>query len=179
MSRLTQKRVHELLTYNEFTGDLFWKIKKSGMKNNLIAGSINSKGYLKLKIDEYYYLNHRVIWLYVYGYCPEHTIDHKDRIRTHNWLTNLRERTLSCNIKNSGNNIRNKSGVKGVFFDTSCPKHPWRTTIHIDKKLYTIGRFKYFKEAVCTRLTMEQCLNWEHCDSNSPAYQYVKNNIQN
>jgi len=31
--------------------------------------------------------------------------------------------------------------------------------------------------AVCARLAAEQCLDWERCDSNSPAYQYVQNNI--
>lgn len=39
--------------------------------------------------------------------------------------------------------------------------------------------FKNLKwNAVCARLAGEQCLDWEGCDSNSPAYKYVKENIQ-
>ena len=32
-------------------------------------------------------------------------------------------------------------------------------------------------DAVCARLAAEQCLNWEGCDSNSSAYQFVKKYI--
>jgi hypothetical protein len=31
-----------------------------------------------------------------------------------------------------------------------------------------------FDEAVCTRLAGEQCLNYDSCDTNSTAYQYVQ-----
>ena len=46
------------------------------------------------------------------------------------------------------------------------------------KKIY-LGIYKDFDEAVCVRLAVEQCVNWEGCDSNSPAYQYVQKMLSN
>lgn len=49
--------------------------------------------------------------------------------------------------------------------------------IAINKKLKFLGRYNEFENAVCARLSAEQCLDWQGCDSESPAYQYVKENI--
>jgi hypothetical protein len=112
----------------------------------------------------------------MYGYWPENVIDHKDRVRHHNWIKNLREVSNQCNQRNRGNSKNNTSGVKGVSFDNVTNK--WRPYIKINNKLFRLGSYKEFDNAVCARLAAEQCLGWSGCDSNSPAFQYVKDFIQ-
>jgi hypothetical protein len=81
-----------------------------------------------------------------------------------------------CNLRNTGNNKANKSGVKGVNWTKNMNK--WLVYITINYKQNKLGYFNEFDEAVCVRLMTEQCLNWEGCDSCSPAYKYVTKNIQ-
>lgn len=111
-----------------------------------------------------------------YGYWPENDIDHKDKIKHHNCIRNLRETSRQCNMRNMGNRKDNTSGVKGIHWDKLNKK--WKTQISINRKRKTLGYYKDFDNAVCARLAGEQCVGWEGCDSNSPAYQYVKENIQ-
>ena len=122
------------------------------------------------------YLAHRIIWLGSYGYFPENEIDHINGIRNDNRLCNLREVSRQCNQRNKNIGIKKISGVKGVCWDKSKnkSKNKWKVQIRINNKTYNIGHFINFDEAVCHRLAVEQCLNWNKCENNSSAYQYVK-----
>ncbi len=172
---ITYERVHEVLDYNKLTGIFIWLISAN---KNITVGDIaghGDDGYIRIKIDGKQYLAHRLAWLYTYGYFPEHGLDHKDRIRHHNWIENLREASKSCNAKNTGNRIDNTSGVKGVTWKKKSQK--WCAQIKVNGSCKFLGEHKDFEEAVCHRLSGEQCLNWSNCDSSSPAYQYVQKNI--
>lgn len=171
---ITYERLHEVLDYNKKTGIFVWLISRKGVKAGTVAGS-KQKGYLHIRIDWKLYKAHRLAWLYVYGYFPEHGLDHKDRIKHHNWIKNLREVSAQCNIRNTGNHATNISGVKGVHFHKAAQK--WCAEIMVNKKSYYLGNYNSFDNAVCARLAGEQCLNWSNCDSSSPAYQYVQKMI--
>lgn len=127
-------------------------------------------------IDYKNYSAHRLAWLYIHGYLPENQIDHINRQKIDNRICNLREVSSQCNTRNTGNRIDNKSGVKGICFDES--RGNWIVYIEVNQKRTYLGRINDFDESVCLRLCAEQCLGWSGCDSNSPAYQYVKKNIQ-
>jgi hypothetical protein len=173
---LTQNELKEILNYNSDTG-IFTRRKNTGRryKKGEITGNLNN-GYVQIMIKGKQYLAHRLAWLYVYGYFPENFVDHKDRIKHHNWIDNLREVTNQCNIRNVGNYKNNTSGVKGISYYKN--RNRWVANIFINGKRIDLRFCKSFDEAVCYRLAAEQCVNWEGCDSNSPAYQYVKKNIQ-
>lgn len=175
MKKLTQERLIELLHYNKETGIFTRRIGVAGGgKAGSIAGYLN-KGYVTIGIDYRRYHAHRLAWLYVYGYIPESEIDHIDKIRHHNWITNLREVSHQCNIRNTGNFSHNSSGVKGIIW---CkPNKNWRVTINVNGKQIQIGMFTNFCEAVCARLAVEQCLDWNNCDSSSPAFSYIKKHV--
>lgn len=178
-SPVTYEELHHRLNYNPFTGLFRWKnpLKYSNVKINDIAGYKNKMGYITIKINKKLYYAHKLAWLYVHGKWPEHEIDHKDRIRYHNWILNLIDAPHLHNMRNQGNPKNNKSGVKGVWWDNSNKN--WRVTIGFYGKLIYLGTYKSLNEAICHRLAGEQCLNWEKNDSTSPAYLYVKENIQN
>ena len=173
---LTQEEVRKHLNYNPETGELMWREWRRGRKTSLNVGRTQSNGYMQLQINGTLYQLHRVIWLWVYGYFPENEIDHINRVRSDNRLSNLREVSRTCNARNCGIDPRNKTGVKGIYWETK--RKAWLSSIKANDKRKHLGRFKDFTEAVAHRLAAEQCLDWAGCDSNSPAYQYMKNYVR-
>ena len=171
---LTYERVRELFDYRE-DGNLIRKVSGYGNNAGSMAGTLCGDGYYNIQIDYEKHYAHRVVWLWHHGYMPESQIDHINRARGDNRIENLREVSHQCNLRNSGNPRDNKSGVKGVY---TSPKlgNVWLARITSNRKTYHLGTFKCFDEAVLHRLAAEQCLDWEGCDSSSPAYQYATKN---
>lgn len=177
--KLTQKRLKELLHYDPETGVFRWKKYYLINKGKYEVGSISKQdGYCRIHIKGKTYLAQRLAWLYVYGYFPENELDHKDQIKHHNWISNLKEASRSCNMRNTKNQINNTSGVKGVSPYKNSKKISWMVSITISTKQKYLGLYKSFDEAVCVRLAAEQCLDWSNCNSNSPAYLYVQNMLK-
>lgn len=80
--------------------------------------------------------------------------DHINQNKLDNRKSNLRTVTKSQNSINTGKNKKNKSGFKGVYFDTWSNK--WRAELKIKGKKITLGRFFNIEEALKSRLLAEQ-----------------------
>lgn len=170
---LTQKRLKELFHYNPQTGIFTGRTQTGGRaKKGYVAGCIEIFGYLRITVDKISYKSHRLAWLYVHGYFPESDMDHINRDKADNRIKNLRVVSKQCNNRNTGNPKNNKSGVKGVHWITKGKR--WHAKIRVMSEAKYLGIYKDFDEAVCARLAGEQCLNWDGCDSSSPAYKYVQ-----
>jgi hypothetical protein len=72
-------------------------------------------------------------------------VDHIDRDKRNNHVSNLRWATKQENGMNMGKRSDNTSGYKGVTFDKSCGK--WRSQIQKDGKRFRLGRFKSLEDA--------------------------------
>lgn len=148
MPKLTQTRLKKLVHYNCDTG-IFTRIK-----NGLVAGCADSKGYWKISIDGKSYRAHRLVWLYVFGKFPNVLLDHINRNKSDNRFHNLREAGYSENNQNHKINKRNTSGVTGVHFHKKSQK--WHAMISINKKPKYIGSFANIQEAKEARLRAEK-----------------------
>ena len=171
---LTYEKAREIFDYDAATGELIYKKvpKKGVLRVGDRLGSPSRSGYLQCCIDWRKYAVHRVIWLWHYGYLPEHEIDHINRNRTCNYIENLREVSAQCNRRNSSLRGDNTSGIKGVSFNSRTGK--WVAQIAVYCRQFYLGYYDDFDDAVCARLAAEQCLNWSGCDSSSPAFVYVQ-----
>jgi len=169
MSLVTYKEVRKLFDYKN--GKLIRKITRGHAMAGDIVGSVTLDGYLTVRIGKKLYMVHRIIWMWHYGYFPENNLDHINRKKQDNRIKNLREASKQCNARNCKNLKTNTSGVKGVSWRKRNNK--WAAQIVVNNKIHYIGLFVDFDEAVFARLGVEQCLNWEGCDSNSPAYKYA------
>ena len=169
---LTQEEVRQFLDYAPETGELRWRAARGNRKMGGVAGSTNAAGYLLIGISGKRYRAHRIIWLWFYGYFPETDIDHINRVKSDNRIENLREVSQTCNSRNCEVSGNNKSGVKGISWCIMYGK--WLSKITAANKHKHIGRHTDLTEAVAHRLAAEQCLDWEGCDNNSSAYQYMK-----
>lgn len=143
---LTQERLKQVLNYDHETGLFFWKRKVPNVAIGKSAGAIQNKGYIQITIDSHNYLAHRVAWLYVYGEWPKKQIDHINRDKKDNRISNLRDVNNSTNQINIGLRSHNSSGVTGVV-KSAKPHKPWAAQIHRNNKKIFLGYFNTIEEA--------------------------------
>lgn len=136
---LTQEMLKQHLSYNPETG-VFTR-HSTGEK----AGHLH-KGYVRIHVCGKQYKAHRLAWLYVHGVWPEKDIDHRDRVKTHNWIKNLREAT---NVENHQNVVlkAGKTGVVGAYYTNDPTKKPFGSGIRINGKRIHLGYFDTAEEA--------------------------------
>jgi len=126
-------------TFQYQDGNLYWKKSKQGVAKDLKAGSMDSKGYIRVFLNNHPILAHRIIFMMHYGYMPN-VIDHIDGNPANNKIENLREATKAQNNQNSKLRITNTSGSKGVCWDAKVDK--WKVRIGNNNKRITVGYFE-------------------------------------
>ena len=122
--------IGEYISYCPKTGQ-FTRIKGSKKK----CGYVNN-GYLTIEVQGVPYRAHRIAWFLSYGEDPEYIVDHFDRDRLNNKLSNLRIASDSMNRANS-----QFTGVQ------QRKSGRWRARIQIGSKRKTIGTFDTYQEA--------------------------------
>jgi len=142
---LDQKRLHDLLVYDKESGHFRWRVNRSNVLEDDIAGSNGNHGYREIRVDGKLYLAHRLAWLYVTGSWPKQTIDHENQNRLDNRWFNLREATHAQNNCNRGARSDNKSGVKGIYWHKKNKK--WCATIRADGANKYLGSFDTKEDA--------------------------------
>lgn len=129
---LTQTRLKELLHYDPESGSFTRKARSAVRcrgKVGDVLGSINSRGYLTISVDNKKYQAHRLAWLLTHGEFPPDQIDHINGIKTDNRIANLRPATRQENGQNSKKRKDNTSGFKGASFDKQRGK--WKAVISV------------------------------------------------
>ncbi len=160
---ITQDRLKEVLHYSKKTGLFTWlKANNKRVRIGSIAGTLKPEGHVIIGIDGKLYRAHRLAWLYVEGYFPEHVIDHKKGNKADNRWKKIRHVTQSCNMQNSKLSSINKSGFRGVSWCTRRSK--WKASIQVHKRGIHLGYHKEILDAATARLLFEiECPDW-HCD---------------
>lgn len=146
---ITSNYLKTILSYCPETGVFTWLVTRRShagkVKPGAIATNVSVHGYARIGIDGKRYPAHRLAWLYMYGKWPANQIDHINRNRLDNRITNLREATSAENLQNLSLNVKNKSGVKGVSWDKERSK--WFAKITHKYKQIPLGRFDNIKDA--------------------------------
>lgn len=152
--------LHECLAYDAETGKLSWKERpRAHFKNDRshiawnrrwagsAAGSLNGNGYLTIRLNGAHFKAHRAIWAMTHGEWPTQIIDHINRTKTDNRLTNLRLATHSLNIRNADIRANNRSGYVGI----SMQENRWKAQIQINGESYHLGLYPTLREANAAR----------------------------
>lgn len=82
----------------------------------------------------------------VFGHQTLPHIDHINRNKLDNRKSNLRECTISENMANQSIRSDNKSGYKGISWDSK--KNKWFACTRKNKKTIYIGRYKNINDAI-------------------------------
>ena len=168
---ITQARLKELLHYDATTGIFTWAVSRRCVRAGDIAGTMQHNGYRAIKIDQVLMLEHRLVILYMDGYLPEHLVDHRNRVRSDNKHSNLREASKQCQMFNCGMLTSNSSGVKGVSWDRRAKK--WAARIQLNKRNKYLGSYETLADAAYARYAAEQCLGFDQCDAYSSAKKFI------
>lgn len=139
---LTAARLRELLHYEMESGVFTRRVAVNNKtKVGEIAGTYtNPDGYIRIRLDGYTYVAHRLAWLYVHGEWPPEQIDHIDTNQQNNTFSNLRTASNSENQQNRRRPMRtNKSGLLGVYSDAKSGT--WRACIRISGKTKSLGSY--------------------------------------
>lgn len=88
---LSRERVDALLSYDPTTGLFRWKVGGRRRVAGGIAGTVRADGYTRISIDGVQYAAHRLAWFVTHGRWPCGIIDHDNRRRSDNRISNLRD----------------------------------------------------------------------------------------
>jgi hypothetical protein len=142
----TADELHKLLHYDPATGVFTWRVSRGHLKAGRVAGSIHSvQGYVFIEVGDrlhrHRYPAHRLAWFYVHGRWPKNQIDHVNRNRADNRISNLRE----CS---NGQNEANSAAAKGRLLKGSYRhRRKWQAKIKFGGKLHYLGTFENHQDA--------------------------------
>jgi len=129
-----------------------------------VAGSLSKKGYWQVILLKRGYRVHRVIWQMKNGEIPASLhIDHVNRKKSDNRISNLRLVLNEVNKRNSGMYSNNKSGVTGVRQITMGGRQYWCATwanLPPEKKgaaYFSTAKFGFYEafQMACERRLLE------------------------
>ena len=154
-NELTAEYLRSVLHYDSDTGIFTWKVRTANrVKVGDVAGCPGGGGYLRLRLQSRPYQAHRLAWLHTYGVWPKDQIDHTNRIRTDNRISNLREVTNKQNGQNRSKRSDNTSGHPGVSWHKRISK--WRAQIRHNQKRIHLGYFTNIEDAIAARKAAEK-----------------------
>jgi hypothetical protein len=145
---LTVEYLRACVTYDRMTGVFTARLPSSTRQEGDVLGSPGSHGYLGIAIAGRSYLAHRLAWFYTNGEWPE-LVDHIDRNRHNNRISNLRECSYRENAWNVTPMKGTVSGVEGVNWFKARGK--WVAKISGGGVHRTLGYFDTIEDAARAR----------------------------
>ena len=160
---LSAARAREMLDYNPSTGEFVAARNSGNRRVGDRAGNVRSDGYTTISVDGVQYLAHRLAWLVCHGSWPDGDIDHINGDAADNRIANIRVATPSQNLANSKRSRRNRSGHKGVHYDSHYRR--WYATMRLKGKYVFVGSYLSKEDAVAARSKAGRDLHGEfHSD---------------
>ena len=97
--------LRSLLSYDPESGVVSWKVARNGVAAGTPVSMDKRNGYSRMTISKdgkrYHFVAHRVAWLLYYNHMPAGDIDHINRVRDDNRISNLRIATRRENARNT------------------------------------------------------------------------------
>lgn len=150
---------NEDFIYDSESGGLVHARNKGGVKKYSPCSTKPDKGgYLIARFKGKIVKQHRLAWFLVYGEWPNGQIDHQNKIRNDNRISNLRVVDQSNQSRNVKRRIDNTSGQPGVVYFLSIQK--WTANIFVRGKRIFLGTYDDWHSAYNKRKTAEIIFNF-------------------
>lgn len=136
--------LRQVLDYDQATGIFRWKVRPArNVFAGDIAGTIGSRGYRIIRVLGVRFSAHRLAWLHVHGKLPEGILDHINRDKDDNRISNLRQAGHELNAWNrppAANSI-----ATGVCLGKGG--NPFRVRVSCNGQRRTVGFYATAEEA--------------------------------
>lgn len=138
--------IREFLSYDPETGLITWKKRPANrIQKGQRAGGISGGGYESIRIKGRKIKTHHIAWFLYKNEWPDKSIDHINRVKTDNKISNLRLVSHSQNLANRGLLKNSSTKLTGVGFHK--PSGLYQSRIALNKKRIPLGYFNSAKEA--------------------------------
>lgn len=140
-SKNFEEKLKDLISYNPETGHLFRLKTGRGVKKPLSqpTGTVGKQGYIQITVARRQLKAHRVAWFLYYGAWPKGQIDHINKNKGDNRITNLRE---GDSVNQHNREIRpGRSGVIGAH-KSNKRFAPYVSSIKIEGVKVYLGYFQ-------------------------------------
>ena len=137
--------INEYLSYDSDSGIFRWKKSKGSSRAGSEAGCVSSLGYLIIKLNGTYYKAHRIAYALIHGISNTDSVDHINRVKTDNMISNLRISTASENSRNMTENRLSTTGKRGVTYHKRDKMY--QASIRTGHKRIHLGYFMTLDEA--------------------------------
>lgn len=141
----------ENISYCPLTGMLTAKKDRHKIKEGQLLGKIDDHGYVKVSVGNQKRIRaHRVAWFLSYGCWPSDMIDHINRVRHDNRLSNLREADAKLNACNSPQKEQGlKNPYRFIYWDSYSQR--WCSVIgkshringYAGKRSFKVSKYGY------------------------------------
>lgn len=134
------ERIKELFLYEPIKGEVSRRCNYGKSPIGFVFTTTHG-----IKVDGFNIAITHIIWVLYYGDWPPdgYWIDHEDRIKAHNWITNLR---LATPTQNQQNKAGSGQYSKGVTWRDRIEK-PWQAKIRVNGDRLHLGSFATEEEA--------------------------------
>lgn len=149
----------DVLSYDPASGLFTWKTSvNKRIKAGSVAGSLNTYGYVQIRLDGRSFYGHRLAFRFMTGEWPNGQVDHRDLVRSNNRWTNLRPATPALNSENRRTARRdNKSGLLGVQCASHSPN--FHARIRVDGRRINLGTYADKHEAHAAYVAAKRLLH--------------------
>lgn len=136
---MSLQEIQDALAYDPETGLFTWRHNSKGHGAGDRAGGKNHYGYIQISIHLSHRRRtmqaHRLAWLLVHKIEPDGHVDHINRVRDDNRITNLRVVSQRVNVLNSA---RFDAKAIGATFHKSGK---WQAQVHLSGRSIYLGLF--------------------------------------
>lgn len=143
-AKFSYEYISSILKYCPEDGTVRWKVRRPGIRKGDIAGTIDNRGYRRIKVDGVKLRGSRIAWLLYYGVWPTGFIDH---------IYGNKESTHIKDIRDTDWNNGNKSEQSNNTSGHVCirkQRGKWCVQVRCERKQHTKA-LPTLKEAIAWR----------------------------
>lgn len=145
MNNIPIETAKTFFSYDPDTGEIRYRLRRGKCVVGTIIKCRTDSGHIVFGFERKHIRVHRLAWALTTGEWPVHEVDHINGDASDNRWCNLRQATHAENMKNMKVPRTNKTGFKGVSWDSQS--RCFQAHIKANGVNYRLGRYRKAEDA--------------------------------